>query len=209
VFDNTNDTFLWVPNGSFENPGAQFNPTLAPVASLPLVFDTRALLVFGSMGGSSSAVSADLIATGPNIAIARNLIAVTVNGPQPGQQTQFRPATLFAAGASVGPGSNFEAQADTGYFNPTLGRIALLGDNPTLGFRVMLNGQPHYGYIEFDRRLATTAGGDFVLPIYQPIRWAYETTPNTPITVPSVPAVLAFGAAGIGAATLRRRPREE
>jgi hypothetical protein len=48
-----------------------------------------------------------------------------------------------------------------------------------------------------------------VLPIYQPIRWAYETTPNTPITVPSVPAVLAFGAAGIGAATLRRRARDE
>jgi MYXO-CTERM domain-containing protein len=119
----------------------------------------------------------------------------------------FFPAVTFAPGTQVGADQSYQVSAATGYFNVSLGRNRFLGQSPTLGFRVRLNGEFHYGYIQFDWR--ETVLDETVAFMYQPTLWAYETTPNTPITVPSVPAALAFGAAGIGAATLRRRPREE
>jgi hypothetical protein len=47
-----------------------------------------------------------------------------------------------------------------------------------IGFRTETNGQFQYGWIELGVRG----------PHYQPIRWAYETAANTPITVIPEPA---------------------
>jgi hypothetical protein len=67
--------------------------------------------------------------------------------------------------------------------------------------------QLHYGYIEIKTSRfvnSTNKGGIFFLDAF------YETNPNTPITIAPVPepgtlASLAFGAAVIGGAALRRR----
>ena len=60
------------------------------------------------------------------------------------------------------------------------GEMPLLGDPPLIGFRTETSGQFQYGWIELGIRG----------PHYQPIRWAYQTELNTPITVIPEPASL-------------------
>lgn len=53
----------------------------------------------------------------------------------------------------------------------------LVGQRFTFAVRFELNGTEHYGFAEF-----VTASG---FPQFQPIRWGYETEPNTPLVIPA------------------------
>ncbi len=209
MFDNSNATFVWVANGDLPNPGAAFDPTLPPQGQS--MFNAARSLSHGAgRGGSSSSVIADaFVSFGDSLRIARTTVPRVVNGPNAGQQTTFdRVAQIFQGGEVVGSAGLFDqAGVHVGAFNIGLGSIPFLGQHPFVGFRVILgDNQFHYGWIEFDRRSGPTAevGGGSVL-MYQPVRWAYETLPNTPITVVPSPGALGMLALGGMMAARRRR----
>jgi hypothetical protein len=83
--------------------------------------------------------------------------------------------------------------------------IRILSQSPFLGFRVDLADGPRYGFAEFDWRIGMFADGGSV-PMYQPIRWGYETLPNTPITlVPGVPVAAVMAGVAVPLVLRRRR----
>lgn len=213
VHDNSSATFVWTGNGSIGIPGGLFDPTLPPNQQQSEAFGPRQLATVVNLGGGGSGVVfADGITTASSIRLARNLTTTIVNGPDVGQQTLFRHATVFSVGAQVGPASNFEAIntfVPTGYFNVRLGQDNFLGQRAFVGFRVILNdGLFHYGWIELDYRESPVAIGPPPLStrfMYQPISWAYETEPNTPITV--VPGPMGAGVCVAAAVFALRRRR--
>ncbi len=208
IFDNSAAAYVWVANGSAA--GTSFDPTLSPQAQAS--FSTARRLRYSAFGGgpSGSDVAADFILAGASIRVARATSSTVISGPEPGQETTFFPAVNFALGQSVGAGQNYSnSVVDVGYFAASIGREALLGDRPTVGFRVMLDdGLPHYGWIELQRRVGPGQfgpGEPTPILMYQPVRWAYETLPNTPITVvPSPGAMGVIALAGLVAARRRR-----
>lgn len=201
LFDNSAGTFVWIANAG-TGPGGAFDPTLAPGQQGNFA-ESRRLRYSASLGGSGTIVSADFIAMGSAIRIAGNPVPTRVFGPNPGQEREFLHAATFQIGEQVGPNAPYPAPVNinVGYFNVNLGRHGFLGQHPFVGFWVILgDGLPRYGWIEFDYRESLIhPDGDRGL-MYQPIRWAYETEPNTPITVvPSPGAVSLLGVAAIGA----------
>jgi hypothetical protein len=88
------------------------------------------------------------------------------------------PAKTFLPGESVGPDADWANRADHYWTTIADGDMPLLGDPPLIGFRAKTNGQYQYGWIDLG-----LSG-----PNYQPVRWAFETELNTPITVIAEPA---------------------
>ena len=204
VYDNTDASFIWRANGFAGQPGSLFDPSLSPAAQQSDFFTPRQLQSFVFLGGPSTFVGSDGIGGGSAITLARQVTPVVIAPPSGGQPTSFRPATVFTAGLQVSAAANFESYADTGYANASLGRSNFLGQHPFIGFRTRLDdGLFHFGWIELDYRLGQTIDG-VTITFYQPVRWAFETLPNTPITVPAAPAAALLAAAG---ATALRRSR--
>jgi len=117
------------------------------------------------------------------------------------------PAAAFTVGQTVGADHSYSSRlVDVGYFAAALGRGNLLGDSAFVGFRVTLDdGLPHYGWIEINYRLGPVRFDQpSTIFMYQPVRWAYETLPNTPITVPSPGALGLLGLAAMAAARRHR-----
>lgn len=205
VHDNTAATFVWTANGGAGLANSLFDPTLSPDDQQSDSFTPRQLQHNVSLGGSSTFIGRESIGGGANITIARETVPVVVEPPSGGVARSFRPATVFVSLSEVTANANFESNVDVGYYNVGLGRNNFLGQHPFIGFRVRLDdGLFHFGWIELDYRVGQTAGG-VTLTFYQPVRWAYETLPNTPITVPAAPAAVLLAAAG--SATLRRSRR--
>ncbi len=207
LFDNTATQFVWIPNGGDFAAGGQFDPTLGPGQQDQFVM-SRSLHHTAAIAGGSNGVTAEsIIALGTQIRIAHSTVPRTVNGPNQGQETVFdRVAQVFSPGDSVGANRLFDnAGVHVGAFNISLNQIPFLGQHPFLGFRVILaDGLPHYGWIEFDRRRVFAANGGEPF-CYQPVRWAYETLPNTPIMVVPSPGALGMLALGGMMAARRRR----
>lgn len=209
VFDNSSLAFRWFANATAAE-GVAFDPTLAP-ASQPSAANTARSLGYGAgMGGGSNTIVGESISRrGTSIQLVRNTSATVVVSPiGPPIENIFFPLTAFQPGASVGPGANFANSGDIGYFAPALGHIPLIGSQVFVGFRATLaDGLPHYGYIELHYLTGFFGefGGGAPLTMYQPIRWAYESLPNTPITVVPGPGAGAALALGLAAATARRR----
>lgn len=67
------------------------------------------------------------------------------------------------------------------------------------GIELTLDTGTHYGFVEFERVFPTSP----FFPLFRPVRWGYETTPNTPVVIPA-PTSLAL-LAGAGLLTTRRR----
>jgi hypothetical protein len=108
----------------------------------------------------------------------------TVHGSEGGEEI-VTPARTFLPGESVGTDADWTNRADHYWTTIADGDMPLLGDPPLIGFRAETDGQYQYGWIELGLR-------PFDAPYsglqYQPIRWAYETELNTPITVIPEPA---------------------
>lgn len=207
IFDNSDLTFRWFANATAME-GGSFDPTLAPT-SQPTAANTPRSLGYGAGlgGGSLTIVGESISRRGTSIQLVRNTTATVVVSPL-GIQNIFFPLTAFQPGTTVGPGANFANNGEIGYFAASLGHIPLLGNQVLIGFRATLaDGLPHYGYIELHYLSGFFGefGGGAPLTMYQPIRWAYESLPNTPILVVPGPGVGAALALGLAAATGRRR----
>src|SRR5690606_25344527 len=70
----------------------------------------------------------------------------------------------------------------------------VLGERITIGIRYQadqVGGSHHYGYVVLEWReniqFQNMTGGTSTLDMYQPVEWAYETIPDTPITIPDAP----------------------
>lgn len=206
VFDNSNATFVWVANGDFTVPNAALDPTWGPEEQVFPALNPRAIYFNAFLGGGSNTVRADGLLAGPNTRIARSATPTIVFGPLPNQESTFFQATEFQVGDTIGVNQNYQPGADTGYFAPALGRHNFLGENGIVGFRTILDdGLPRFGWIELVYRFGPSHNGSTTVLMYQPVRWAYETLPNTPITViPSPGALGVIALAGLVAGRRRR-----
>ncbi len=205
MFDNTSSQFLWVADGDVTTPGSRFDPVISSESQQHVLTTGRQLNYSAFLGAGSNDVLSDSILCGASIRIARGAATVVISGPQQGQETTFQPAMTFADGAMVGAGLDYQQFVSVGVFNPSFGRRDFLGQRAVVGFRAILSdGLPHFGWIEFNRRDGPLASG-FTVNMYQPIRWAYETEPNTPITVPASTAAVLLAGAGAAAAGRRQR----
>ncbi len=102
----------------------------------------------------------------------------------------------YLPGESVLPAQAIEAfPTNAGLVKHTAdGHEPVLGDRITIGIRYQADqvGKSHYyGYVVLEWResvqFQNLTGGTSTLNMYQPVEWAYETTPDTPITIPDTP----------------------
>jgi hypothetical protein len=96
------------------------------------------------------------------------------------------PPQQFRAGAEIGADADWGERATHSFKPYSLGDFImnLLDPQPTIGFRTGSNELYHYGWIELGVRELPDPYNSPSYP-YQPLRWAYETEVNTPITVPT------------------------
>jgi len=102
----------------------------------------------------------------------------------------------YLPGESVIPASAIEAfPTNAGLVKHTVtGHEPVLGDRITIGIRFQadqVGESHHYGYVVLEWRegiqFQNLTGGTSTVNMYQPVEWAYETIPDTPITIPDAP----------------------
>jgi hypothetical protein len=203
---------------AFENPpvgfgltfnfGSPFDPTRAATdqaAADPTHSITRASNSY-TLGPSGLNLSG-----GTGLHFLADTQPVTAFDVNSGTTRIFSPLPLmFGPGAVIGPGSNelnlvtvellYTFDGGPGQqAQPLLQGVG--GMLPTTGFHVDLADGPHYGYISW-QLMQFPPGTPFVQ--YFPRRWAYETQPNTPITVVPAAGTRAMTLA-LGLTLFRRR----
>lgn len=196
VHDNSALTFTWTrsvlpPSGPlFE--GRALDPTL-PAAQQSGVHMNHAFHWLGYEPTSSlQLLPEDLAGVSPAARVAR------APEPVPLLSENFYPAAAFAPGSLVGPGELWEAGA-MGYSEGFTTRAWFLGPEATVGIRFSLAGSTHYGWITLGLQPGITPHGH-----YQPVAWAYESTPDTPALVIPAPSCALLGLLAL--APRRRRP---
>ncbi|MFI4855121.1 MAG: hypothetical protein ACIAQF_09130 [Phycisphaerales bacterium JB065] len=172
MFEN-DGTFSWIAGGSF--PGNGLDITQDANQSGEITDNTFEWIHF-SPPSSKSEGSASAYSSGGTNRIMSGSVA---------------------AGDMIGPSSDFTF--GTGLFTYTFsdGVIDWLGYYATLGVKIEIEGQEHYGWIRLQW------GGEFY---YEPIAWAYETEPGVAIMATNIPAPATLAPlAAFGALTMRRR----
>lgn len=193
-FDNAALAFRWTTHVTGVSAGNYLDITLGSGQSGASTPRAVRLEEF-SLQTSTSITSGDLIGNADaSVAQSTNWFHVQI-GPN-GQD--YLAAKAFGDGAAIGPGEdwqNYSSISARGFSQ----RWYFMGDGATLGVRLALGGQTHFGFITI-AKVPDAAGQNYE---YQPIRWGYESAANTPVVVPSpgVCCVLGLG----GAALVRRR----
>jgi len=205
VFDNQDGAFALRARGDSVEPRSVLDPTLPAAAQTSQGLFERGFYHFAASGGGSDSPQGDGFFCGANMRLARSTTPIEVrNGV--GAVTTFFPTQVFAAGESVGNGPDYQETVITALFHIAgdAFHAPFLGQSAYMGFRLNLADGPHFGWVELDFRTGIFSSGGGTIPMYQPIRWAYESQPNVPIAVPgpSVGGCLAVGALAVG---LRRR----
>jgi hypothetical protein len=182
LYDNSNGAFLWLPENGTNSPITYFDPSQPPAQSGE---QTQTSLWYLK---PQQQTSLD-IGVGSFISVGNIEIAVgdpvTVYGE--GAPEEVLPAAEFHARETIGPDADWASRADHSTFSsPLSGPQLLLGELPTIGFRKGEEGHYHYGWIELGPRELPDPYGQGIP--YHPIRWAYESELNTPITVIPEPA---------------------
>jgi hypothetical protein len=198
AFDNSGAVFQWRPSGFAGVPGNGLDPSLAADHQASAVVSRSLGYSYGFIAGSDMAVPESIFG-GLDISIARNTIPVIVHNGF--EEFDFFPATTFAAGQPVGSAANWQSSANAAWNSFFAGRNRLLGQEAFVGFRINLADGSHYGFIDLNWQQAPPDFGSMMM--YQPLAWAYESVPNTPITVPAP----AFAAAIVCGAWLMGRRR--
>ncbi len=192
-YDNSGADFVWVPWLTFSDGF--------------VVLDERALDITLSptdnQAGSASAeravtcsynfpiTSSEVLLDVASRQFPGGLAQVVTDGPvSTGFDSGFL-AKTYAPGDTIGPSEAFMNSAVTTR-HPIGGPEPLIGATATIGVRVPADasaGTFHYGYVvlewQEDLVLINNKGTTSTLDLYQPIAWAYESTPETPITVPT------------------------
>jgi hypothetical protein len=116
------------------------------------------------------------------------------------QQEEVFPPKAFEPGQSVGGSEDWRQDVGMGYsLGFQVGQGWFLGDEGHVGIRFTLASETHYGWIRLKLVPGIGQAGH-----YQPVAWAYETTPGTPALVPA-PAAGLLGLAMAAAGARRRR----
>jgi hypothetical protein len=174
-YDDTHGVFQWLADDPYlVGPGNYFDPTRPPTQSGELTeFSLVYHLPYAEMTTS--------VAQGSFFGVGEIEIALgeSIEIHEPGRGT-LTPARRFAPGESIGPNEDWSSTADHSWETILSGAIPLLGDEPIIGFRAGTSGEYRYGWIELGPRQLPPPYWTF----YHPVRWAYETELNTPITVP-------------------------
>lgn len=229
VLSFSNDgTYRWPPggNGGYLFVGHAFDPTRI-AADQSSVTTMPSMLTFAPyMAGGSYSVIFGNFTPRNGLAIAREPVNRLVNtrGGEFPQFTELPVARAYSLGQQVGAGSTFESTGNvyhswTAFVNTIQGpggTHSLIGDDVYVGFRVPGPDGVHYGYVRFVYEQVQLPPGTypdlepFGVPMnpltFVPRGWAFETLPNTPISVvPGVGPAAVLGAGMLFAALRRRR----
>jgi hypothetical protein len=193
-FDNAALAFRWTTHVTGVSAGNYLDITLDSGQSGASTSRAVRLEEF-SLQTSTSITSGDLIGNADaSIAQSANWFHVQI-GPN-GQD--YLAAKAFAAGGVIGPGDDWQGYSSISARGFSQ-RWYFMGDAATLGVRLSLGGQTHFGFITI-AKVPDTAGQNYE---YQPIGWGYESAANTPVVVPSPGAACLLGLGGM--AMVRRR----
>lgn len=202
VHDNSAQTFTWtrgtIPIVGQTFWGAILDPTLPAAAQTGAPVDHGFAWLAYDPVTSTQFVAEDIVAydDGQNPVdgrVARSPDYIWV-GPY-----DVYPAKVFPLGQQVGAAEDWREGAPMGWSEGfAVGQAWFLGEDAHVGIRFTLPTGTHYGWIRLKLVPGISPNGH-----YQPIAWAYETTPGAPALVPAPAAWLALGIAGMA----RRRRR--
>ncbi|RNC82424.1 MAG: hypothetical protein ED559_11785 [Phycisphaera sp.] len=194
-FDNSDGVFAWTPSYVIGVP------VLMP-KTLDLTLSPSDNQVSLSEPFRSFSVTSDTPSTSSQTLFER-VVGYDKNGRaqiakgqlhQVGGDSSFI-AKTFQSGDQIGPNDTYDRSSAlwTHSFSNT---NRLVGDRNTIGVRFATDetGESyHYGYIALewkqDFEFIAIDGFPITLSLYQPVAWAYETTPDTPIMVPDDPCL--------------------
>ncbi len=178
VFDNASGEFVWnrAWDGAPPPEPNYLDPMLPPSQSGAATGRAIRLWYYGP--DSSTEIVALPFGVEADIRIATD--EPYIFEPDPFlQPKEIEPAHVFDPGQLVGAGG--ETWSDRAHFlwQTVSGFNPLLGEDAYIGVRVMIDSQPHYGWIHliWDEVQDNTPG-------YAPVAWAYETEAGVPILVP-------------------------
>lgn len=177
-FDNSAGVFTWAlrdlmnpqPIGHFyldvtAAPNAQ--PT-SPIAQR--TYDLPLLLPRPNLQPGSVAMAGLGLTRGDTIQHG----SVSGRPPSAGLLSRIGPWADFASGASVA-----FLQDPSGLMPPS----RLYASEGYVGLRLTIAGQSHYGWVYIQPAITSPPIWSAVVTV-RPVRWAYETRPNTPIVIP-------------------------
>ncbi len=195
AFDNSDGAFVWTPwlvypDGFVALSEKSLDLTLSPA-------DNQA-----GLADAERAIATDYIypLTSSQVWLnhARDVFpsgfaeVATGSAVDTGFTSGFR-AQTFSASDEIDPTETFMNQAAIAT-HPIGGPQPLLGNQATIGVRFPTDETKtsfHYGYIVLEWRdnlaFNNSKGSTSTLDLYQPVAWAYESTPDTPITIPTEP----------------------
>ncbi|MCA9271909.1 MAG: hypothetical protein KDA31_02570 [Phycisphaerales bacterium] len=192
-YDNSDGTFVWTPwltypDGFVVLDERSLDITLSPGDNQAGLADAeRAITTDYNYPLTSSEIWLNHARDAFPSGLAEVAAGSAVNT---GFASGFR-ARAFSASDDVGSSETFINNAAIAT-HPIGGPEPLLGDHATIGVRFPTDETAtsfHYGYIVLEWRdslvFNNNKGGTSTLDLYQPVAWAYETTPDTPITIPS------------------------
>jgi hypothetical protein len=178
--DNSARIFEWLPDSRTEEPFNYFDPTLPPTQTGEQTPTSLGFTQADPVSSFHLDVGSFHGSGGIELAVGDTFLAQGVGG-----SVSVTPVQRFRPWESVGPHADWSPTAEHTWAGGEFGTQLLLRDHGLIGFRTGADGQYNYGWIELGLRM-------FEAPYhglhYQPIRWAYETELNTPITVIPEPA---------------------
>ncbi len=205
VHDNTNLSFRFVAQQQMvPTSGNRFNPLLsaADQALADPALSFRYVIPF--IGGSQTPGTESIVGDG-GFEIVRASAPVEIRNGF-GVPFETFPALAFAAGDHVDALEDFARSPAVSWYTFFAGRIPLLGDRATIGWRQAVPGGFRYGWIELEFQIVDQPPNSLSFNnLYQPLRWAYETEPNVPIVVPAPTAIGLLALAGLVASRRQRR----
>lgn len=204
-FDNTAGDFVLVANGGSFSPNGAFDITRSPTDQQN-VGGVRTIAYFIGQGGGSETPQGDSISCGLDIRVAQSPNTITVFNNQ-GFPFTFQPARVLSQGGLISQNFNFQDYAHSALFynGGNAFHTPFLGQSPFTAFSLDFPDGIHYGFVQWDFRIGPLIGGG-VIPMYQPIRWGYESEPGVQFRVPA-PGSAAVLLTNFGLLATRRRRR--
>jgi len=167
----------------------------------------RSITYTAGSGGGSDSPQGDGVNGGSGVRIVQNPVPLVITSGTGGMFI-IPLAQTFGPGEPIGPSFIYASGGAMALFHIAGGAIhaPLLGQSPFTGFSLTLDDGVHYGWIQWNFSMGP-ARDSVPIPMYQPIRWAYETEPNVPIVVPAPATATLLALAGLVATRRRRSDR--
>ncbi|MGQ0626757.1 MAG: hypothetical protein ACT4PL_01495 [Phycisphaerales bacterium] len=190
---NAERTFVWRANPGFAGGvGDLLEPLLSANQQSEAVF-SRSLFYVAGVGGGSESPQGDAVQGSATMRVVQSPIPLLITN-RFGVVTTFQPLQAIPAGSLLGASANYRnfGTAAIYYLGGNMVHAPLLGQSAFIGFNMTLADGPHYGFVELMFTTGPVGNSGEIIPMYQPLRWAYESQPNVPIVVPGPGPALAF-----------------